>query len=65
MHFADAADKSLYIGRIIEQYTSELEKELRKEAMIRLERAMKEAQEQGNKEESKRLREEFGALMAQ
>ncbi|MDD5083977.1 MAG: DNA primase [Candidatus Moranbacteria bacterium] len=61
--FADDEEKKVYIGRIADQYLSELAKELRKEEMIRLERAMKEAQERGDKIESQRLRAQFSALL--
>jgi hypothetical protein len=41
-----------------------LEKELRKEAMMRLERSMKDAQERGDRDREHQLREEFSALVS-
>jgi DNA primase len=63
MHFADNEEKRIYINRIVDQYLSELAKELRKESMVRLERSMKDAQDRGDKDEAKRLRAEFSALV--
>jgi hypothetical protein len=63
MNFADDEEKRVYVGRIADQYMAEIEKELRKEQMIRLERAMKEAQEQGDKALAQQLGEEFSALL--
>jgi DNA primase len=64
-HFADEEEKRVYISRVVDQYLEELEKELRKENMIRLERAMKDAQDRGDKEQSQQLRAEFSALLRQ
>lgn len=60
--FIDDSEKSGYRKRLAEQYLSEISKELRKEEMVRLERAMKDAQERGDKDRLRSLREEFVRL---
>ena len=64
-NFANDVEKSAYVSRILEQYSAELRKELRKETMISLERAMKDAAQKGDKERERQIREEFSALLMQ
>lgn len=64
MRFSDDDEKRTYIGRVADQYCDELKKELRKETMVRLEHAMKDAQEQGDKDREQLLRKEFSALLS-
>lgn len=63
--FADESERRSYIQQLVDRCGTDLKKELRKESMVRLEYAMKDAQQKGDKELSRRLGEEFSALLAE
>lgn len=64
MSFVDEAQRSEWCKRSVQRYVADLRKELRKESMIRLEAAMRAAQEKGDKERERSLKEEFNTLMS-
>jgi DNA primase len=63
--FAGDEERGKHIRTMIRQYFQELAKELRKEALVRLERDMREAQEKGEKEREQALRSEFSRLLTE
>ncbi len=64
-HFSDDTEKREYINKTVDQYLGEIERELKREMMIRLEHEMKAAQERGDKAALQRLQKEFSALLTQ
>lgn len=57
--FSDTEERKKYIIQSLEHFFKELDKELQKEALVALERAMRDAAASGDKEREKLLRQEF------
>jgi DNA primase len=63
--FSDDEERRRHIREIFSQYARELSKELRREALLRLERLMREAREKGEKQREEELKVEFVRLSSQ